>query len=138
VSLRDQEIRERVSREAAWCLHTGETVQMAFPAYTREGHRADGIEWWYDKAARAGIRVVVVTDRRILVFRGRPPRAWQGAGLRCHIDELLLELPRDSTVTCEPFGPVRTVLLTDSFGERLFLRRLGFRKRAARGGLRLT
>jgi hypothetical protein len=81
----------------------------------------------FGKEVRAGRRVVVMTDRRILVFQGS---LWRNGTLK----RLVRELPRQIPIQCEPVRRTNSAT-TQSFGEPLMVRTKRFREEIGRAGL---
>jgi hypothetical protein len=116
--------RDRWEANAVQYLQPGEQIHALFPAETRNPYLAR-----FDRAlvtifSKAGLtfestgdsrRVVVVTDRRILVCRvGR----WRTFAL----EAVLRELPRQTQI-----GPANGLYYsTEAFGERLYIHRAYF------------
>jgi hypothetical protein len=81
----------------------------------------------YSKEVRAGRRVVVMTDRRILVFQGS---LWRNGTLK----RLVRELPRHIPIECQPVRRTNSAT-TESFGEPLIVHALRFSEEIDRAGL---
>jgi hypothetical protein len=101
-------IRNKMRANAEPFLQPGETVQAVFGAQTTSQWFAL-ISWWII-IIRNSFRVVVVTDRRILVFRS-------GRFRMTPVKELRHELPRNTRI-----GPAKGLWLKcESLGERLYI-----------------
>ena len=103
-------IREKLRSNAAPLLQPGETIQAIFPAQTTSAYFAL-ISVWIIIFSNA-YRVVVVTDRRILVcqsgrFRNTP------------VKSIVRELPRGSRIGI----PGGLWWRSDTLGERLYIHR---------------
>jgi len=105
-------IRDKLRENAAHLLQPGETIQAIFPAQTTSAYFAL-ISVWIILLTNA-YRVVVVTDRRILVCKSGRFRATP-------VKDILRELPRGTRIG-EP-GGLWWRSDTDSLGERLYIHR---------------
>jgi hypothetical protein len=130
-------------------LQPEEEVLSAFEAQTPNAFsRGGGLLWLIlDEGVRTGNRVVVMTDRRTLVFQAG---AWRTRTLKRLIRELLSDRPVElkpvptkrfllRTWSGDPNIPARTtsepyVLRTESFGEPLIAREDPIRQAIARAG----
>lgn len=103
MKLRDK-LRDKLRRNAAGCLRTGEIIQAVFPA----DHLSLGSRWSF--ISKNSPRVVVVTDQRILVCQGSH---LSSAILR----GVLTELPRSTQL-----GPVTgRYCECESLGKRVYI-----------------
>jgi hypothetical protein len=101
-------IRDKLRSNAAHVLQEGETVQAVFTAQTASPYLAL-ISYWIVIFKNA-YRVVVVTDRRILVCRA-------GRASTTAVKEVLAELPRATRI-----GPATGVWYKcETLGERLYI-----------------
>jgi hypothetical protein len=101
-------IRDKLRRNAAPFLQPGETVQAVFAAQTTSQYLA--LISFLILIIANSYRVVVVTDRRILVCRS-------GRFRMTPVNEVLRELPRDTRV-----GPASGLWWrSDHLGERLYI-----------------
>src|SRR5712692_10475962 len=100
-------IRDKMRASAAPFLQPGETIQAVFGAQTTSQYFAL-ISYWIIIFSNA-YRVVVVTDRRILVCKS-------GRVTQTPIKEVLRELPRNTKI-----GPASGLWYhTEALGERLY------------------
>jgi hypothetical protein len=101
-------IRDKLSKNAAPLLQPGEVIQATFPAQTTSQYFAL-ISYWIIIFKNA-YRVVVVTDRRILVCSS-------GRVTMTPVKEVLRELPRATRI-----GPASGLWYkTEALGERLYV-----------------
>ncbi len=101
-------IRDKMSANAAPHLQPGETVQAVFGAQTTSQYFAL-ISYWIILFSNA-YRVVVVTDRRILVCRS-------GRITVTPVNEILRELPRNTRI-----GPPSGLWWRcETLGEKLYV-----------------
>ena len=114
-------IRDTLRKNAAPLLAPGETLQAIFPAQTTSQYFSL-LSFWII-IIRNSYRVIVVTDRRILVcgsgrFRVTPVKG------------VLRELPRSITI-----GPAHTLWYRfDSLGEKMYVNRRFFKDVEAADG----
>jgi len=101
-------IRDKIRANAAPLLQPGEQIQAVIPAQITSGWMAL-ISYWII-VIRGAYRVVVVTDRRILVCSS-------GRMRMTPVNEVLREVPR-ATLIGPPSG---LWYRTDSLGERLYI-----------------
>jgi hypothetical protein len=107
-------IRDTLRRNAAPLLTPGESVQAIFPAQTTSAYFAL-LSYWIIILSKA-YRVVVVTDRRILVCRS-------GRFRITPVKEVLREVPRSVTI-----GPAHGLWYRcDVLGEKLYINRRFFK-----------
>jgi hypothetical protein len=101
-------IRDKLAKNAAPLLQPGETIQAVFGAQTTSQYFAL-ISYWIIIFKNA-YRVVVVTDRRILVCSA-------GRLSQTQVKEVLHELPRTTRI-----GPATGLWYkTEVLGERLYI-----------------
>jgi len=101
-------IRDKMSANAAHLLQPGETVQAVFGAQTMSAYLAL-ISYWIIIFANA-YRVVVVTDRRILVCRS-------GRFRTTPVNDVIRELPRATRI-----GPPSGIWWRcETLGEKLYV-----------------
>ncbi|HEY3926087.1 MAG TPA: hypothetical protein VGL75_16100 [Acidothermaceae bacterium] len=101
-------IRDTLRKNAAPLLAPGETVQAIFPAQTTSQYFAL-LSFWII-IFRNSYRVIVATDRRILVCRSGRFRVTPVKGV-------LRELPRSTTI-----GPAHGLWYRfDSLGEKMYV-----------------
>jgi hypothetical protein len=101
-------IRDKIRANAAPVLQPGEVIQAVIPAQTTSQYLAI-ISYWIIILSNA-YRVIVVTDRRILVCRSGRFRVTR-------VKEVLRELPRQTMI-----GPAHGLWYrVDSLGERLYI-----------------
>ncbi|MCP9947815.1 hypothetical protein [Actinomadura madurae] len=101
-------IRDKMRANAAHVLQPGENIQAVFGAQTTSQYFAL-ISYWIIIFSNA-YRVVVVTDRRILVCRS-------GRMRMTPVNEVLRELPRDTRI-----GPPSGLWWRcETLGERLYV-----------------
>lgn len=100
-------LRDKIRANAAPLLQPGEQIQAVIPAQITSGWMAL-ISYWII-IIRGAYRIVVVTDRRILVCRS-------GRFRITPVNEVLRELPR-ATIIGPPSG---VWYRTDALGERLY------------------
>jgi hypothetical protein len=101
-------IRETIRANAQPLLEPGEVVEAVIPAQTTSQYLAL-ISYWII-LFRNAYRVIVVTDRRILVCRS-------GRFRTTPVRDVLRELPRDTKI-----GPATGLWYrTDALGERLYI-----------------
>lgn len=102
-------LRDKIKHNAEPFLQPGEEVQAVIPAQTIRQYWSL-ISFWL--VARDTYRVLVVTDRRILLCRS-------GRFTETPVNEVLAEFPRLMVI-----GPAHGLWYrTDRFGERLFISR---------------
>jgi hypothetical protein len=106
-------LRRRVLQTSAPYLGDGEVLQAVFPAVTADALHASGWEAFY-KQAREGRRLIVVTDRRVLVFRC-------GANRSSTLKELLRELPRTTPIEFASTRWFRVAREVSNLGEPLWV-----------------
>lgn len=107
-------IRDTLRKNAQHLLQPGEEIQAVIPAQTTSQYFAL-ISYWIIILSNA-YRVIVVTDRRILVCRS-------GRFRLTPVKEVVHELPRQSMI-----GPATGLWYrTDSLGERLYINRRFFK-----------
>jgi hypothetical protein len=107
-------IREKIRTNAAPVLEPGETIQAVIPAQTQSQWFAL-ISYWIIILSNA-YRVIVVTDRRILVCRS-------GRFRMTPVNGVLRQLPRST-----PIGPASGLWYrTDHLGERLYISKRFFK-----------
>jgi hypothetical protein len=101
-------IRDKMRSSAAHVVQSGETVQEVFAAQTASPYLAL-VSYWII-IAKSAYRVVVVTDKRILVCKaGR----WSTASVK----DVVRELPRSTKI-----GPATGVWYKcDTLGERMYI-----------------
>src|ERR1700691_1978985 len=103
-------IRDKLTANAAPLLAPGEEIQAVIPAQTISQYFVL-ISYWIILASNA-LRVVVVTDRRILLCRS-------GRFRMTPVGEVLAELPRQTVI-----GPAHGLWYrTDALGGRLYINR---------------
>lgn len=103
-------IRDKIRANAAPVLQPGEEIQVVIPAQTVSQYFAL-ISIWIIVASNA-LRVIVVTDRRILLCRS-------GRIRQSPVGEVLAELPRQTLI-----GPAHGLWYrTDALGQRLYINR---------------
>ena len=103
-------IRDQLRANAADHLAPGEAIQAVIPAQTRSQWFAL-LSYWIIILSNA-YRVIVVTDRRILVCRS-------GRFRMTPVREVLRELPRSTRI-----GPPKGLWYRcDSLGEKLYINR---------------
>jgi hypothetical protein len=103
--------REKLRSSASHLLQPGEQIQVVFPAQTTNPYAPSLIAGWAALSSN-GNRVVVVTDRRILLYRTARIRVSQ-------INEIGLDLPRNTVI-----GPASGLWYqTDALAECLFINR---------------
>jgi hypothetical protein len=101
-------IREKMRSNAAHVLQPGETVQQVFAAQTASPYLAL-ISYWIVIFKNA-YRVVVVTDKRILVCKA-------GRASTAAVKDVVRELPRSTKI-----GPATGVWYKcDTLGERMYI-----------------
>jgi hypothetical protein len=101
-------IRDTLRANAAHVLQPGETVQAIFPAQTTSQYMAL-LSYWII-IFKNSYRVVVATDRRIIVCRSGRFRVTP-------VHEVLVELPRSTRI-----GPASGLWYKcESLGERLYI-----------------
>ena len=102
-------LRDKIAKNAEHVLQPGEVIQAVIPAQTISAYLAAFISYWLIILKNA-YRVVVVTDRRILVCQsGR----WTISAVR----EVLAELPRQTAI-----GPAHGLWYkTNALGEQLYI-----------------
>ena len=102
-------LRDKIRGNAEHVLEPGETIQVVIPAQTVSQYLAALVSLWII-VLRKAYRVVVVTDRRILVcssgrFRFTP------------VGEVMAEFPRQTAI-----GPAHGLWYrTDALGETLYI-----------------
>jgi hypothetical protein len=101
-------IRDQMAANAAPLLQPGETIQAIFGAQTTSQYLSL-ISYWII-VIKNSYRVVVVTDRRVLVCRA-------GRFRTTPVNEVLAELPRSTTIG-EPHG---LWWRCESLGEKLYV-----------------
>ena len=101
-------IRDKIRANAAHVLHPGEQIQAVIPAQITSGWMAL-ISYWII-IIRGAYRVVIATDRRILVCKS-------GRMRMTPVNEVLREGPR-ATLIGPPSG---LWYRTDALGERLYI-----------------
>src|SRR5438309_12029477 len=108
-------IREKLRENAARLLQPGEQIQAVIPAQTTSAYFAL-ISYWII-ILRNSFRVIVVTDRRILVCRS-------GRFRQAVVTEVEREIPRNTVI-----GPAEGGLWyrTDALGEPLHISRRYFK-----------
>lgn len=101
-------IRDKMRQNAGHLLENGETIQQVFPAQTMSQYWVL-LTYWI-MVFKVGFRVVVVTDRRILVCRA-------GRLAATKVKEVANELPRHTMI-----GPARGLWYkSETLGERLYV-----------------
>jgi hypothetical protein len=101
-------VRDKLRTNAAHLLESGETIQVVFHAQTTSQYFAL-LSYWIILLKNA-YRVVVVTDRRILVCSS-------GRLNPTKVGEVLREVPRDTMI-----GPASGLWYRcESLGERLYI-----------------
>ena len=101
-------LRDKLRNNAAHLLQPGETIQSVFCAQTTSAYFAL-ISYWIILFTNA-YRVVVVTDRRILVCKS-------GRLTMTPVKEVIRELPRNTRI-----GPPNGLWWrSESLGERLYI-----------------
>ncbi len=102
--------RDTIRRNAAPLLAPGEEIQAVIPAQTLSGYWALLSGWIL--LLSGGLRVIVATDRRILVCRS-------GRMRRTVVGEVLSEHPRATRI-----GPAHGLWYrTEALGQRLYIGR---------------
>jgi tRNA G37 N-methylase Trm5 len=101
-------IRDQMAANAAPLLQPGETIQAIFGAQTTSQYLSL-ISYWII-VIKNSYRVVVVTDRRVLVCRS-------GRFRTTPVNEVLAELPRSTTIG-EPHG---LWWKCETLGEKLYI-----------------
>ena len=111
-------IRDKIAKNAAPLLQPGETIQAVIPGQTTSQYFAL-ISYWIIIFKNA-YRVIVVTDRRILVCAS-------GRIAMSPVKAVLRELPRATRI-----GPATGLWYkTEALGERLYINRRFFKDIAA-------
>lgn len=110
-------ITGKVRANAEHLLDTDEVIHAVIPAQTVSQYATLGILAGLVKALKQANRVIVVTDRRILVCRGGRFRITQ-------VGEVLRELPRQTAIGLADGLWYRT----DVLGERLYISTLFHRE----------
>jgi hypothetical protein len=101
-------IRDKMRNNAAHLLERGETIQQVFPAQTMSQYWAIVSHWVM--VFKVGFRVVVVTDRRIMVCQA-------GRFAPTKVNGVVNELPRHIMI-----GPARGLWYRfEILGERLYV-----------------
>jgi hypothetical protein len=107
-------IRDKIQKNAASVLQSGETIQAVFPGQTTSQYFAL-ISYWIIVFKNA-YRVIVVTDRRILVCSS-------GRMSMTQVKGVLRELPRATRI-----GPPKGLWYkTEALGERLYISKRFFK-----------
>jgi hypothetical protein len=107
-------IRDKMRANAAPYLQDGEQIQQVFAAQTTSQWFAL-VSYWII-VFRNAYRVVIVTDRRILVARA-------GRLSMTQVNEILRELPRSTHIG----PPTGLWFKTDRLGETLYINRRFFK-----------
>ena len=103
-------LRDKIRANAAPLLQPGEEIQAVIPAQTISQYFVL-ISYWIILASNA-MRVIVVTDRRILLCRSGRVRITP-------VGEVLAELPRQTLI-----GPAHGLWYrTNALGQRLYINR---------------
>jgi len=102
-------LRDKIKSNAEHLLQPGEEIQAVIPAQTVSQYLAALISYWIIIFKNA-YRVIVVTDRRILVCQS-------GRFRITPVGEVLRELPRQT-----PIGPAHGLWYqTEALGEKLYI-----------------
>jgi|SRR5579862_9508281 len=103
-------LRDKIRANAAPFLEAGEEIQAVIPAQTMSAYWVL-LSYWIILASN-GLRVIVVTDRRILLCQS-------GRVRMTLVREVLAELPRQTVI-----GPAHGLWYrTDALGQRLYINR---------------
>ena len=109
-SIRTMAIRDKLRQNASQLLQPGEQIQAVFPAQTTSPYLAL-ISVWIILLSNA-YRVIVVTDRRLLLCRRSRMRITK-------VKDVLLQLPRETVI-----GPAHGLWYqTEALGETLYINR---------------
>lgn len=101
-------IRDKMRENAAHLLESGETIQQVFGAQTTSQYWALLTYWIV--IFKSSYRVVVITDRRILICRS-------GKLSTTKVNEVINELPRHTMI-----GPASGLWFKcETLGERLYI-----------------